>query len=161
MNEAQFRAFNERLLASTEDGPVEILCECGIASCHHPLTVDAEQYTAVRADPCRFFVAPGHEIPDIETVVERGERHLVVEKPAEVGHIVTADASGAPGVDEQFEERLTYVWTSSDEVEFADAGDVGRRLPVRHDLVMPLASQQGRRVQITLSDGVVVAWAPA
>ncbi len=95
-------------------------------------------------------------------MVERGGDRLVVEKPPEVGHIVTTD--GAPtsghGEEEHLEEKLTYVWTSSDEVEFADAGDVGRRLPVVNDLVMPLARQQGRRVRVTVRAGVVVAWSP-
>lgn len=161
-NEAQVRAFNERLLVSTDGGPLEILCECGIASCHVPLTIDAGEYRDVRADPCRFFVAPGHEIPDIETVVGRGGDHLVVEKPPEVGHVVTSDGAPASGDGqaEHLEEKLTYVWTSSDEVEFAEAGDVGRRLPVVHDLVMPLAGQQGRRVRVTVRDGVVVEWSP-
>jgi hypothetical protein len=41
-----------------------------------------------RPDPHRFFVRPGHETPDVETVVEREADWYVVEKPEGVGHIV-------------------------------------------------------------------------
>lgn len=162
-NEAQFRAFNERLVVGADAGPLEILCECGVASCHAPLTVEADEYRDVRSDPCRFLVAAGHEMRDVETVVARRGGHLVVEKPGEVGHIITSAGEDAvhDGEEEQIEEKLTYVWTSSDEVEFAEAGEVGRRLPVVHELVMPLARQQGRRVRVRVRDGVVVGWSPA
>jgi hypothetical protein len=35
-------------------------------------------------------LAPGHEIPEIETVVDRGERHVVVEKPDAAGDVAAA-----------------------------------------------------------------------
>lgn len=161
-NETQFRAFNERLHAGGGDGTLEILCECGVAACREPLRVDDEEYHKVRADPLRFLVARGHEQADIETVVgDRGD-HLVVEKPPDVAHITKpgADSPGAGGI-EHLEEKLTYVWTSSDELEFAEAGEVGRRLPVVHGLVMPLAGQQGRRIRVTVRNGTVVNWSAA
>jgi hypothetical protein len=34
----------------------------------------------VRENPLQFLVAPGHEQPDIETVLERREGYLIVEK---------------------------------------------------------------------------------
>ena len=34
----------------------------------------------LRAEPTRFAVKPGHELPDVERVVERHESYFVVEK---------------------------------------------------------------------------------
>jgi hypothetical protein len=34
----------------------------------------------VRENPLRFLVAPGHEQTDVESVVERREGYLIVEK---------------------------------------------------------------------------------
>jgi hypothetical protein len=39
-----------------------------------------DEYEAIREHPARFPVLPGHELPDVETVVETHERYLVVEK---------------------------------------------------------------------------------
>ena len=38
------------------------------------------QYEAVRAHAERFFVLPGHEDKEIESVVEKHDRFFVVEK---------------------------------------------------------------------------------
>ena len=39
------------------------------------------EYRGVREDPSHFVIIPGHEIRDLEHVVERHRSHLVVEKP--------------------------------------------------------------------------------
>jgi hypothetical protein len=33
--------------------------------------------------PAVFLLRPGHQIPDVETVIERHDRYLIVEKPDE------------------------------------------------------------------------------
>jgi hypothetical protein len=38
------------------------------------------EYEALRKDGTRFAVVPGHEVPDIERVVERHQAYWVVEK---------------------------------------------------------------------------------
>jgi len=38
------------------------------------------EHETVRADPTRFAVAPGHEMLEIETIVERHPGYFVVEK---------------------------------------------------------------------------------
>lgn len=84
-NEALFRSVNERVRELNEafatlTETMSIVCECGQAACMERLDVPGDTYAAVRADPHRFLVVPGHEIPDVETVVERGERWFVLEK---------------------------------------------------------------------------------
>ena len=42
--------------------------------------VEADEYDAVRSDPHRFLIKPGHEARDVEAVVERRADFVVVEK---------------------------------------------------------------------------------
>jgi hypothetical protein len=39
-----------------------------------------EEYEDVRTDGNRFAVLPGHEVPDVEKVVQVAERYLIVAK---------------------------------------------------------------------------------
>jgi hypothetical protein len=83
-NEAIWRAINE--LEPPEPGRVEdIYCECGRAGCPARVRVDHATYERVRADPSRFFVLAGHELPDVEVVVERHDAFFVVEKTGLAG----------------------------------------------------------------------------
>ncbi len=80
-NEALFREVNERIREITSYGDdVEFLCECGDPTCARPIVMTIAEYEAVRANPARFLVVRGHEIPDVETVVEENDRFAVVEK---------------------------------------------------------------------------------
>jgi hypothetical protein len=92
-NEARFRDINERLRGDlqpvTDDSEaVRFVCECGNASCREGVPLPMSDYRAVRLNARRFAVVPGHEIPDVETVVERHDGYLVIEKPADVAHIL-------------------------------------------------------------------------
>ena len=88
-NEVLFREVNERIRdLAPEDGQTEFLCECGDAACVEPVTMSLSEYEFVRREAARFFVLPGHEVPDVEDVVERRERFTIVAKregtPAEI-----------------------------------------------------------------------------
>ena len=88
-NEAVFREVNERIERITASMEVTtdrmtILCECGIVSCTEPIEVAIVDYERVRADPALFFVRPGHDLTDVEDVVEeQQEFHVVRKKPGE------------------------------------------------------------------------------
>jgi hypothetical protein len=95
-NEALFREVNERigeldtgLSASEEDDSqlVGFVCECPREDCSETLEVTRDEYEAVRNNPQRFLVLPGHEDGDIAHVVERHSSYLVVEKEGEAGAI--------------------------------------------------------------------------
>ena len=82
-NEASFRRLNEEL------GIMGVfVCECGEQDCRLPVQMSRDRYEQVRASSRHFFVKPGHEKPDVERVIARGDEFYVVEKPEEVGHIV-------------------------------------------------------------------------
>jgi hypothetical protein len=87
-NEALFREVNERIEEIAGGPRIEFLCECGNVDCTEPVTLTAGEYEALRAEPDRFAVLPGHEEPDVEDVVERHDGYLVVRKhpggPAEL-----------------------------------------------------------------------------
>jgi hypothetical protein len=84
-NEAMFREVNERIedLAETfglGGRPLELICECGDASCTQQITMTIADYEALRKDPTLFAVYPGHEIPDVESIVERRDGYDVIRK---------------------------------------------------------------------------------
>jgi hypothetical protein len=56
------------------------VCECADEECFEPIELTMDEYEAIREHPARFPVLPGHELPDVEKVVETHERYLVVEK---------------------------------------------------------------------------------
>ena len=86
-NESAYRQVNEAIEAGREtrdaDVPRPFMCECGLLECNALLELTLTEYEAVRADPHRFLMHDGHEIPDVETVVERHERFIVAEKHPE------------------------------------------------------------------------------
>ena len=93
-NEALFRSVNERVreLVTTAGarGPepaASFVCECGSAGCTATVELTVAEYEHVRADPTHFFVVSGHEIPEVEEVVERHERYDVVRKHPEEAQI--------------------------------------------------------------------------
>lgn len=92
-NEALFREVNDRIERVTESLQVttenlSILCECGDESCLEKVEVSLPEYERIRSDPALFFVLPGHELPDVEDVVEEAPGYYIVRKrsggPAEL-----------------------------------------------------------------------------
>jgi hypothetical protein len=84
-NEAMFREVNERIedLAETfglRDRPLDLICECGDASCTQHITMRIGEYEALRKDPTLFTVYPGHEMPNVERVVEQRDAYDVIRK---------------------------------------------------------------------------------
>jgi hypothetical protein len=90
-NEAAYRKVNEAIEAGAKhSGPgaaFAVRCECGSIGCNRLIELTVAEYEAVRASPRRFVLLHGHEIPEVETVVERFDDYLVVEKDPETAHI--------------------------------------------------------------------------
>jgi hypothetical protein len=88
-NEARFRDINQGAEGRRlETNAGRYVCECANSGCVSWIVVDRDDYERVRANQRLFFVLPGHEQLDIETVVERTDDYVVVEKPDEVAHMV-------------------------------------------------------------------------
>jgi len=106
-NEALVREVNERIEALDKqaaergwpppDGRFQFRCECGAAGgCAALLAMTLQQYEHVRSENDRFAVLPGHENLEIEDVVERHERFLIVDKKPDYDPLVQDDVRGAP-----------------------------------------------------------------
>lgn len=83
-NEKLFQEVNRQIekLEETLGHPqtLAMLCECGQKHCLEGFEVEPPVYKRVRSNPVMFFVVPGHEDEDVERIVERSPRFLVVEK---------------------------------------------------------------------------------
>ncbi len=93
-NEDVFREVNEGiargLWPGEEQAPVGFRCECARLGCSRLLDITLRDYEQVRAHPRRFVVAVGHEIPDVETVVEVLPGYVVIEKMDEAGRLAAS-----------------------------------------------------------------------
>jgi hypothetical protein len=83
-NEAYFRKVNEAIergqWPGEESAPVGFRCECARMGCNKLVLLTLGQYEQVRAHPQRFIVLAGHEVPELETVVDVAEEYVVVQK---------------------------------------------------------------------------------
>ncbi|HWH31694.1 MAG TPA: hypothetical protein VNU01_03385 [Egibacteraceae bacterium] len=69
------------LTAGAPGDPIRYLCECSDLDCRGRVEMDPERFADVHRRPQDFVVLPGHEQPDIESVVARlPEQALVVRK---------------------------------------------------------------------------------
>jgi len=74
------RRVNEAIERGT-GGPAPVfVCECGNLGCSETVALTISAYEEVRSGFERFLVVPGHEIEEIEDVVERHGSYLVVAK---------------------------------------------------------------------------------
>jgi|1186.fasta_scaffold171876_2 hypothetical protein len=80
-NQSLFRQVNEGIEQLGASGSSDaFVCECMDARCAERVSMTLEEYERIRADGNRFFVLVGHEVPDVEAVVETGDDYLVVSK---------------------------------------------------------------------------------
>jgi len=96
LNEALFRQVNERLDDLNEalgwvGGRMQVVCECGDATCIERIAMTPEDYERLRADPTTFALVEGHDDPTVETVVDRRNTFLVVRKHGGLPAQVAAD----------------------------------------------------------------------
>ena len=78
MNEALFQELAEGFAHTPEK--LDLICECGNASCASRIEMDPEEYQKVRSDSTTFAMVEGHAIPDVEEIVERRAGYDVVRK---------------------------------------------------------------------------------
>jgi hypothetical protein len=85
LNEAIFRQVNEQIRdlsrdLGTDQGTMTMICECGHSDCTERLEITASAYERVRSDSRLYVIVGGHEIPDVERVVEQADGYDVVQK---------------------------------------------------------------------------------
>lgn len=94
LNETLFRTANERMADWEErrraDATEVYYCECADRECHTKVGIRASDYERIRKNSAYFFVLPGHEAAEIETVIESHDDWIVVEKDAHIREIAEA-----------------------------------------------------------------------
>jgi hypothetical protein len=86
-NEEAFKAHNERRAAFEDAGgvpkdePVPFACECDDPACSRAIELPLGEYEQAVKPVDRFVVAPGHEDPAVEVVVQEHESYILVSKP--------------------------------------------------------------------------------
>ena len=92
-NEALFREVNEQIerlgkeAGFGSDGRLDFTCECLVDTCTTTISLTVDEYEDVRRYATHFFLLPGHETIDVERVVDRNHRYVVVEKFGEAGAV--------------------------------------------------------------------------
>ena len=89
--ESAFREVNEAIATTAarfKADEADFVCECADPACAHRITAELDDYDEVREEGTRFIVAPGHDEPAIEHVVDRNGEYDVVEKFGRIAAIV-------------------------------------------------------------------------
>lgn len=89
-NEALFREVNERVQEKADghgdDGHVyAYFCECSRRDCVERVHRTSAEYEEIRAHGARFILVAGHQIDEIENVVDVAPDLVVVEKQGVAG----------------------------------------------------------------------------
>jgi hypothetical protein len=88
-NELAFRSVNEGIKRGRwpgeGDDPIGFRCECARLGCNGLVMLTRAEYEYIRADPRRFVVIAGHELPEIESVVQRRAGYVAIEKREAAG----------------------------------------------------------------------------
>jgi hypothetical protein len=84
-NEALYRLVNERIQALsagviTRTGEFGVICECAALDCKTQIMISPKVYEQARANSDHFIVLRGHEINELETVVEDHGSFIVIAK---------------------------------------------------------------------------------
>ena len=83
-NETTIRDVNEGIergqWPGDEDTPVGFRCECARPGCNQLVELTVREYEEIRSHPRRFVVRPGHESPEVETMVATRPGYVIVEK---------------------------------------------------------------------------------
>lgn len=89
--QVRFRDVNDRIADLFADAVGEdretFICECSRDDCSGRLELSLGEYAEVRRGGQRFIVVPGHQLDEIERVVEHRGTYLVVEKYGEARDI--------------------------------------------------------------------------
>ena len=88
LNQSLFRQVNDRLqeLAETFQqvtNTAMFACECAALTCTDQMEMSVDEYEALRSEPNRFAVLPGHVYHDVENVLSENDRFVVVAKIGE------------------------------------------------------------------------------
>ena len=77
-----YREVNRKVLSIQgsfgDSTTVQVMCECG-RGCNDRVLIEADAYARVRQEATHFLVAPGHQAPEVDRLVEDHGSWLLVE----------------------------------------------------------------------------------
>ena len=62
------------------DAPIGFLCECSHLDCRERIHLRPSRFDRIHRDPDVFILVPGHEIPEVERIVDQEGDFLIVRK---------------------------------------------------------------------------------
>ena len=93
-NQALFREVNERLLELSDgfhDGSIEFVCECSQEDCTSTVALSRGSYESVRAHSTFFVISSGHEILEVEKVIDQQDGWMIVQKTTAGDYAIETD----------------------------------------------------------------------
>ena len=91
-NEMLFQRANEgladaldRTQSASDDQakPVHFHCECSDLKCRETVNIPVNEFSEARGE-FQYFLAPGHDQPDLEDIVKTTDHYVMVEKKPEL-----------------------------------------------------------------------------
>jgi hypothetical protein len=77
-----FRDVNEVIARTQRSNGSMFLCECANPHCNVTFEMSRHDLQTLHSTPGYYVVLPGHDIPDLEEVVQRQNGYAIVRKPA-------------------------------------------------------------------------------
>jgi hypothetical protein len=71
---------NQESFLHTGDPLIHFYCECADEDCRQRVPVKQSVYNAIHKQRDQFIIVPGHDVPDIEDVIDRQPTYYVVRK---------------------------------------------------------------------------------
>ena len=62
------------------DAPIAFLCECSHLDCRERIQLEPSRFDRIHRDADVFILVPGHEIPEVERIVDQERDFLIVRK---------------------------------------------------------------------------------
>jgi hypothetical protein len=92
------RRVNEAIIRGRQTNEATtFVCECGRLGCNTTLTLSLDDYEKARTDFESFVLVAGHELPDVERVVDRGDGYVIVVKEGEAAEMAREATEPADG----------------------------------------------------------------
>lgn len=86
-----------RIVQNVDDAPLHFYCECSDENCVKRVVLGHDEYNRIHKHRDHFVVAPGHQVEDIERVIQVHNNYTIVKKnytpPEHVSRLHVTDVS--------------------------------------------------------------------
>jgi len=89
-----FKRVNDTMRNELADGDGKFLCECGNIACTETLALTAQDLRLLHSIEGHFAVLPGHQIPEIETLVKENGHYAIVHNNVSQGPVGMTETAG-------------------------------------------------------------------